>query len=247
MRFQVDSEIEAGGVQLAVENLDKVEIRWNGEAVSNRAVGWYVDRDIQTVPLPPVKMGKNALELTIPFEKKETAEWCYLLGDFGVQVQGREKKLTRRAETLRFGSIVPQTLPFYSGTVTYHIPFYAPDTGMLCGRFPGFHAALLKCSVDDGAARAVAFAPYELKEQVAAGAHTLHVTAYINRTNGFGPVHNADRNVKWFGSDAWKTMGDLWTYEYVLQEEGVMSVPSLTLRMENAVQMRKEFEWQIAT
>ena len=31
----------------------------------------------------------------------------------------------------------------------------------------------------------------------------LHLTAYINRTNGFGPVHNADPNLTWFSPEAW--------------------------------------------
>lgn len=58
----------------------------------------------------------------------------------------------------------------------------------------------------------------------------LHLTAYINRTNGFGPVHNANPNLTWIGPEAWTSTGDFWTYEYVLQEEGIMSAPVLTLK-----------------
>lgn len=230
LRFRIHSDIELSGVHLALENAQKVNILWNGEAVSNRTDGWYVDQDIQTLPIPSVKVGENILELKILYEKKETVEWCYLLGDFGVEVHGREKRLIKQAGRLSFGSIVTQGLPFYSGAVTYHIPFSMTDTGTLSVCIPNYHAALLKCSIDDAPECPIAFSPYEMRTEVTKGDHMLHLTAYINRTNGFGPVHNADPNLTWFSPEAWTSTGDFWTYEYVLQEEGIMDAPVLTLR-----------------
>ncbi len=228
LRFRIDSDVEVSGIALALENRKNAKIRWNGEDVPNSAAGWYVDWDIQTVALPPVRRGENILELTVPFEKKETMEWCYLLGNFGVEVQGTRKRLTRLPETLGCGSIVAQGLPFYSGAITYHIPFSIRQAGTLGVRVPAYHAALLKCSLDDGPEQAIAFAPYEVTEKVDAGDHVLHLTAYLNRTNAFGPVHNAD-DVKWFNLEAWRPGEDLWTYEYHLQEEGILADPVLTL------------------
>lgn len=97
-------------------------------------------------------------------------------------------------------------------------------------RVPAYHAALLKCAVDNENVGAIAFAPYEVKAPIAAGAHTLHLTAFINRTNVFGPLHNATPDLKWFGQDAWKSTGDAWTYDYILQEEGITAAPVLTLQ-----------------
>ena len=62
---------------------------------------------------------------------------------------------------LSFGSIVAQSLPFYSGAVTYHIPFSLTDTGTLSVCIPNYHAALLKCSIDDAPECPIAFSPYE--------------------------------------------------------------------------------------
>lgn len=230
LRFRVHSDIERDDIHLALENLQKTEIRWNGNAVPGKASGWYVDRDIRTVLLPPLKKGENILELTMPFERKVNTEWCYLLGSFGVCVQGSEKRLTEPAKALGFSDIVPQTLPFYSGKVTYHIPFWTPAGGTLSVCAAEYNAALLKGRVDDGESHVIAFAPYAMKTKVPAGCHILHLTAFINRTNGFGPVHHAGRNVSWFGQEAWKTTGSEWTYEYVLRKEGILSAPVLTLR-----------------
>lgn len=148
LRFSIDSDVEQGNIRLALENLQKTTIRWNGEPVASQAEGWYVDRDIQTVRLPALKKGKNTLELMMPFEFKISTEWYYLLGDFGVSVQGGSKCVTAKKDAIGFNNIVPQGLPFYSGEVTYDIPFTAPKDGTLRIRVPAYHAALLKCAVD---------------------------------------------------------------------------------------------------
>lgn len=230
LRFSIESEVEQSNIRLALENLQKTTICWNGEPVDSQADGWYVDKDIQTVRLPALKKGKNTLELTMPFEFKISTEWYYLLGDFGVSVQDGSKRVTAKRNTVEFGNIVPQGMPFYSGAVTYDIPFSAPKDGTLRVRVPAYHVALLKCKVDHENLGSLAFAPYEVKAPIAAGTHTLHLTAFINRTNGFGPLHNATPDLKWFGQDAWKSTGDAWTYDYILQEEGIMTAPILTLQ-----------------
>ena len=62
----------------------------------------------------------------MPFGLRSNPEWCYILGDFGVKVRGARSVLTRPPETLAFGSVVPQGLPFYGGNITYHIPIELP-------------------------------------------------------------------------------------------------------------------------
>lgn len=229
LKFEVNSDTELEKVFLALEGLEKAEIIWNDEPVANKAVGWYTDHDIPIVMLPILKKGVNSLQLRMPFEKKETVEWCYLLGDFGVIVDGCSKKLVRFYEKIEFGDIIPQLLPFYSGAITYHIPFETPMAGKLRVQVPVFNAALLKCVVDESVPQTIAFAPYQAEFAVTQGNHMLQLTAFINRTNTFGPVHHANRELEWVGPDAWKSEGTSWTYEYVLHEEGITQKPILTL------------------
>ncbi len=233
LRFHIESTVAKDSVLLALENRETTRISWNGENIFNSAAGWYVDHDIQTVLLPNLREGENMLELSMPFGKKTTTEWCYLLGDFGVRVCSGNKMIVDRADSLTFHSIVEQGLPFYSGEVTYHIPVEIPKDGTLYIRIPSYNAALMKCHVDDGQTETIAFAPYEAKIRIHAGKHTLHLTAYINRTNGFGPVHHTEgQSLLWCGPDAWQSTGEAWTYNYVLREEGVLRVPTLTLEIE---------------
>ena len=61
------------------------------------------------------------------------------------------------------------------------------------------------------------------------GKHMLELTAFLNRTNSFAPAHNANPNETWFGWTAWETQGEQWTYNYVLQPEGIVATPILKL------------------
>ncbi len=229
LRFRIRSQLSLSGVSLALERLEETEIRFNGATVPSVATGFYTDHDIRTVALPELTAGENLLELTFPFNKRETAEWCYLLGDFGVRVCGREKTVIPRAPMLGFGSITEQSLPFYGGRLTYCIPFTAPRDGTLTVHIPQFRAALLECAVDNGVPQPIAFAPYTASLHVTAGAHTLYLSAYLNRTNTFGALHNTDRKETWIGPALWRTEGDRWCYEYELSEEGILHTPVVTL------------------
>ncbi len=229
LRMTVKSESECAGIALAIEHPETVSIRWNGERVPGIADGWYVDREIPRVPLPPLKQGDNLLELEMPFEKRVTLEWCHLLGEFGVRLKGSEKTVVAMPRTLGFGSITSQGLPFYSGTLTYLLPVSLPADGCVRLHVPQFRAAVLELSADreeDGSL--IAFSPYTAETKaLAAGEHTIKLTAYLNRTNTFGTVHNADRNAIYYGPALWRTEGDRWTYGYTLADEGVLNAPRL--------------------
>lgn len=232
LRFRIRSEISADSLLLALEHPENTAVSWNGKPVIGGREGFYVDHDIPTLRLPALEAGENILCLTMPFEKRVPLEWCYLLGEFGVRVTGTETTVVRRAQTLGFGSITGQTLPFYSGTVTYHIPFTADRAGTLKFQVPQYRAAVLEWKLDDGEPGLLAFSPYEATMgQCAAGPHILHITAYLNRTNTFGPLHNADRKETWLGPNLWRTQGVRWCYEYELQEEGILHSPSIWLEI----------------
>lgn len=90
-----------------------------------------------------------------------SVEWCYLLGDFGVDVRGRHAQITAPVRPLAFGDWTRQGLPFYTGKVTYHCTL--PGTGRETFlRATGFVAPLLTVLVNGTHAGGIAFAPYEL-------------------------------------------------------------------------------------
>ena len=230
LRFTVYSGIKYKGAKLALENAAEATILWNGKQVPNEILGYYVDESIQTVALPPIKKGKNILEITLPFGKRDNIENCFILGDFNVEVRGTLAKITAPTKELAFGSVTHQGLPFYGGNLTYELPFEttaAGDITLHCGKYAG---ALLKVALDDGEGRPLAFEPFDVTfKKVASGKHTLKVTLFGNRVNTFGTLHNCAELFDWYGPGAWRTYGDRWAYEYQLRKMGILISPKLEL------------------
>lgn len=227
LRFSVFSDIDYLGSHLALETPEVADIVFNGEKVANTVVGWYIDKSIKKVALPKINKGKNILEITYPFGKRTAVEWCYILGNFGVEVLGRNAKITERATELAFDSIVHQTLPFYSGKITYHIDIETNGENLNL-RVPKYRGGLITASLDRSEAQTIAFEPYRVSfENIAPGKHQLDLTLYVTRINTCGPVHMANEKLTWCGPASYRTSGDQWSYEYNLVRQGILSSPVL--------------------
>ena len=223
LRFTIESEIALDGIALALERPETTEITWNGEKISAAPDGYFTDKSIKKIALPGLKQGKNTLLLRLPLANRFGVEWCYLLGDFGVRVQGDEAVVTPPVRQLAFGDWVPQGLPFYAGNVTYHLPV---DTdGDFTVQIAKFRNPLLTVSLDGKRQGVIAYAPYRLPIACAPGHHTLDITAYGNRRNAFGAVHCSDETRTWFGPDAWFTRDGQWADEYQLARTGILASP----------------------
>lgn len=228
LRYTIHSDIDCAGVSLAIEDAETLQITFNGEAVPNTVTGWYVDKSIDTVALPALRRGENILTVDIPFGKRTNVEWAYLLGDFGVRVTGRLCTVVEKAQKLAFGSITEQGLPFYGGNVTYHLPIET-DGGAVTLKAPHYRGALMGVRLDGGEEQALIYPPYHCSLGTPAkGKHTIDLTLYGHRRNGFGPVHLADLNERWIGPGAWRSEDDEWTEEYRICEEGVLTSPIIT-------------------
>ncbi len=226
LRFTVNSEIEYEGALLALEDAEKAQIDFNGAAVSNDSIGWYVDKDIKTVRLPVIQKGVNVLTITLPVGETTNTEWCYILGNFGVRTVGTEKTITTLPEKLYFDALKNQNLPFYGGNVTYHLQAEGDAFTLEATRYFG---TLMKVAVDGKDMGRIIYPPYKLAlEGIGAGKHDIDITLFGNRFNSFGPVHLSNNKHSWHGPDAWRTEGCTWSYEYVLRDVGILTRPILT-------------------
>lgn len=181
------------------------------------------------MPLPRLRAGVHELELTIPFTRKTDLEWCYLLGDFGVELRGTVARIIAAPRELGFGDWTSQGLPFYAGNVTYHCRFESHG-GEMAIHVPRFKAPLLSLALDGVFAGRIAFAPFRLElGRLEPGEHTLEITAFGNRNNAFGPLHNVDGDSPGQMPDTWRSKGELWTYGYEVKPMGILSAPSVSL------------------
>ena len=227
LKFTVHSEMEIKAPQLALEKAEGVEIAVNGCPVDNASVGWFVDESIKKVQLPDLPAGDSVIELTLPFGRRSNVEWCYLLGDFGVRVQGAEKTIIPPVRRLGFGDWTTQGLPFYCGNVTYKIPVRV-EKDTLTIRVPQYRGSVLGMEMDGVRQGDMAYAPYEYTfTNLQPGEHEVGITVYGNRVNGFGCVHNCDDSTSWFGPDCWRSEGVRWCYEYRLRKSGLLVSPQI--------------------
>lgn len=226
LEFTVHSEIDYEAPYVALEDADVATITWNGEAVTAKPEGYYVDLSIQKVALPPLRKGDNILTVTIPFAVRSNCEAMYLLGNFGVRVAGRLLTVTALPETVGFSDLTYQGLPFYGGAISYRIPVESAEDWSAIVKVPHYTAAVNTVEVDGEKRAVIAYPPYEGEIGVIpAGTHEITVTAYISRRNCFGDVHNADEKYSWQGPAAWVTSGSSWTYEYRLRRTGILTTP----------------------
>ena len=226
LRFRIDSEIKVENVKLALEDADIAEVVFNGKKIKAQPDGWYVDKSIGTIVLGNLKKGENVIEITLPFGVRTNLEWCYLLGDFGVKVMGKKKVITTAPQTLSFGDITRQGLPFYGGEITYKLPVKTSG-GKITINAPHYRGGLITLECD-GNKEAIIYEPYNAEFNLSAGEHIVEMTLYANRHNSFGCIHNADREMRWLGPNSWRTKGNAWCYEYVLKEMGILSTPVVT-------------------
>ena len=167
------------------------------------------------------------MELCIPYGERSALERCYLLGNFGVYLAGARGVITDLPEKLGFEDITRQCLPFYSGKLTYHIPFDAPESGTYRFRAVQYRACAVLVGVDGGKPRQISLAPYAAEFELEAGEHDFALDLYISRNNGFGPVHFTDRAQNYVSPHYWRTNGEKFSYEYRVAEEGLISAPTV--------------------
>lgn len=225
LRVVFNSEIEYEGAYLAIENASLCDIILNGVTADKETYGYFVDECIEKIALPKIVKGENILLIRTPIGVRTKVEWCYILGQFGVNVVGCEKNVKALPEKLGYSSVVNQNLSFYSGNIEYTEQIETPDCELEV-KISEYQGALVRVFLDGEDKGVVAFDPYRLNlGRVSAGTHTLTYKLFGTRANAFGSVHNASPISKWFGSSHWFEGGDNWCYEYRLRDLGILASP----------------------
>ena len=235
LRFEIQSETDVAHVELALEHPETCEILWNGRSVSSEPVGRYVDRDILRVALGALPKGRSELIVRMPFAPKTDVEAMYLLGDFGVRVDGDRAVAIAPVREMGFGDWVRQGLPFYGGNVTYHLAVEGTGDPIRVA-LNRFRAPVIAVDLDGERQGIIAISPYAVTTKpLSPGRHALDITVYGNRFNTFGALHNVDSGEDVYCSpNFWRSTGALWAYEYQLRSTGPLKSPDI-----DRVQTRK--------
>lgn len=229
LKYTIYSDIEYEGALLATETPELADITFNGETVDKTEQGYFTDRSIKTLSLPKIKVGINTLEITLPLGERTATEWCYILGNFGVKIEGTKKTIVSRTEKLGFGSVTTAGMPFYSGNVDYILPFEVTEHCKGSVKVNGYRGAAVRVTLDGERSGIIAYEPYNFDlGELSPGTHTLKLTLYGTRHNSFAALHDANYGDNWYGEGKWRTQGEAWCYEYKIRDMGIMTSPVIT-------------------
>lgn len=220
--YSFDAQWLPGRMELVIEDLAGVrEIAVNGTPIGKEFCGKWIDICFDRVFLPMdlLRIGKNTVTLTFDYFRTSGIEAAYLLGDFGVKLDGAAASLTTPPETLKIGDISGQGLPFYSGTLTYKLDdcMEGKTLRITADKFEG---ALVKLIGKDDAV--IAWPPYQAEVTDLTG-----IQVVLTRRNTFGPLHALPARADAYGPGNFLTEGKAWTEEYVLLPQGLMELPGM--------------------
>lgn len=229
VRMTFKTKTDINNALFALERPNETEIYLNGVKISSSANGYFVDKSIKTVELGDIRAGEHEIILKLPFGRKSNLEWCYILGDFAVHVAGAMTYIDSWKDSIYYGDVCNQGLPFYSGNITYHIKHELDtDSSNVYIHVPHFNAIALSVSVNGERKGMIAYAPHKLYlGDMPAGVYDIAITAYGSRYNSFGTIHNANDEFKWYGPDSYRTTGSQWSDSYLLKPNGIISGVSL--------------------
>lgn len=179
---------------------------------------FYIDNCLKKMPVPKdaLKYGTNKVNVKVSFMRTTNIESLYLIGNFGVKLDGTKRTLTSLPEKATFGGTYDQKMPFYTGCLTYTVPncrFEKPADGeRVIVKADSFAGGLAKVN-----GQVLAWEPYEadVTEAVRNG-EDIKITLVGTRRNLFGPLHLVPLFHGAYGPGHFVTGGDAWTDNYNL-------------------------------
>jgi hypothetical protein len=226
-------------IHLVIERPERYVISLNGHLILKpEKPDYWVDQVFKkiAIPLDALKMGENTIELETQFHQGVDLEAIYLIGSFGVRLSGTQKMIDLLPMHLFAGDIAGQGLPFYSGTLSYHISgeqmkAYDSENVSYHLLFSEFAGAAVKVSSANSPAKVIAWQPYEadITTEVLAQ-KDIEVQLVLTRRNTFGPLHLVPTLVQAYGPDHYITEGEHYSDSYALVQAGLMTQPRMVIR-----------------
>ncbi|MDF7824515.1 glycosyl hydrolase [Pontiellaceae bacterium B12227] len=215
LRYTFEIDTVPDQIDLVIEEPENFTVEFNGRPLDLNVSEPWIDIAFHRIRLPqdlPI-IGKNEITLKTRYKENSNLEAVYLLGDFGVQLDGTVRKIIPKVGKIRIGDLCTQGFPFYSGAITYRIPLPA---GAKTIRLPDFGGAYAKVG-----GKVLGWDPYEAE----VSGESVDVEIVLTRRNTFGPLHDAVPDRIHNGPDHWLTEGPEFSRNPVLIPSGLLAPP----------------------
>ncbi len=240
-------------LRLVCETPENFDISINGQRVAKTVKGSFIDASFKCVDIAKyVKPGINIIELTCDFVQSDEVyknirnstlfegvrnklsydmelESIYLIGDFGVFVNGNAEKLSKNAirvggnflieekrEAITLTNIEQQGFLFFAGELTVAKDFRLDDTNFaLCMDKTGINAINIKINGKDVGVNLWNCEKIDISEYVCIGKNTVELTLVNNLRNLLGPHHLEEGESFSVGPHSFYKEESLWNMKQV--------------------------------
>lgn len=232
-KFQVN-ELPTTEVYLVLEEADQYEVYLNGTTVPLEMVGWYIDKSFKKVKLPQLNKGENELVIACAYKSNFELEDCYIIGDFGVDVN---RSIVKEPDSLHFGDWCLQGYFHYSGSIVYHFDYtyaYKPDDAApkVLMEFGEYEAITIEVHVNGQSFAQVPWREVntiDLTTSLIEGRNRIDVEVMGSPRNLFGPFHQKGSHNVWVDWTYFNRAGSRVEPNYVVKPYGLFSPINLFL------------------
>lgn len=230
LRYEFSISEIPSAMHLVIEQPEQWQLFLNGEPIKLQADGWYIDIALHkfALDMDQLQEGLNTLECRCTKMRDDIGlEALYLIGDFGVYAS-EENTWTIGAlpESLRFGSIVSQGFPHYTGELNCLLSAKQELLGEVTCRMTTCKAATNRIRLG-GETKELSFTPFSASFQVKEPTHLVEVKLVFTRYNLFGPLRRLPLDAEVTSPDSFHTKGEEYSEEYVLADNGLLAAPEV--------------------
>jgi len=232
-RFYVE-HLPKEGLSLAVESPECFKIYLNTVAAETGSSGeYFIDRSIGIVRLNGAALGLNELLITCDYKNSYELEDCYIVGNFGVDV---ERRIIAEPQSIRLGDWCLQGLTHYAGAVIYKSTAqitkvegarYFMDVGQ-------FSATVMGVKINGKNAGYIPWkcaSMLEITSFISEGLNCFELEVMGSPRNLFGPFHLKEGepvNTSW---NSFRAEGNNYTQEYNLRPYGLYDLVKIMIAL----------------
>ncbi len=182
------------------------------------------------IPADALKMGRNEVTIDVTFMRTTNIEALYLVGVFGVKIDGRKRTLVDTPALMGCDDYSAYDMPFFTGNLTFALTKEdyegilgdaAADADRIVLTPKEFTGGCVKVEAA-GKTTVLGWDPYEADVTEAyKNGLPIRVTVEGVRTNVFGPLHEVAKPAGACGPGNFVTGGNQWTDNYSLLRSGL--------------------------
>lgn len=222
-QFHVN-EIPQSDIYLVIEEAELFKVDLNGKEIGEKPDGWFVDKSFGKIKLYGLKKGMNELVLTCKYMNRMEVEDCYLIGDFGVDIN---RNIISEPKSLHLGDWCMQGYFHYCGSMIYHFDVKF-DKGLdqkAVLEIGEYSAVTVEVKINGRSAGHIPWPQankLDMTDFLRDGVNKIDIEVMGSPRNMFGPLHHKLNNIPGIDWSCFRTEGEYYTPEYVVKPYGLM-------------------------